>query len=299
MTLTRLNITALILTALLLIAVVVWPVLLEYSSLFFLITLMLVGIPHGAVDHLVHWKKREVSFPEKRRFYLRYLGLIGLFGLAWLVAPDWSFIAFMLISAYHFGHSQLFYMDLPVWLRYPVFTAWGTLILSLITFFNYQECLLIFESLPAIDASWLTVSLLIRLIAGSALICLIGFVFNRNQLSLQTILTEIFCLFLLTVAAVYTNAVFAFTLYFGIWHSFRSMVFEYRDIRHITPDAGSFIYSLLPFSLLALGGIAVSYLILVRFFPEISPYMVFIVLISGLTLPHLIIMDEVYENASH
>ncbi len=262
--------------------------------------LVLVGIPHGAVDHLIHWKSKNASLKQKRRFYFQYIGLIIVFAIAWIVSPTSALTIFLLISAFHFGQSQLFYLDLPVWFRFVVFAAWGMLVLSIITYFNYEECLHIFNSLSLIEAGqWLSDSVLLGLIAVSVILFCSGLIMNRSRLSLRIILTEFFCLFLFVFSATFTNAVFAFTLYFGIWHSLRSMVLEYKDIRHVVLNVASFIRALLPFTLLALTGMIVSYFILVQYFPEISPYMVFIVLISGLTLPHLIIMHEVYENADH
>ncbi len=296
----QLNILSLAITAALLIAVLLWPALLAYSQWFFLVVLLLVGIPHGAVDHLIDWKKANVSGKVKLRFFTQYLGLIGLFGLIWFLTPKYAFIGFLLLSAYHFGQSQLYYLPLGGWFKYVVFTSWGMLLLSIITVFNYTECLNIFASLEFTSVTdWLNIPLLIRLIAVSFIITVAGFLIARKSLPLRAVMTETLCFLILVTSAILTNAVFTFTLYFGIWHSFRSMILEFRSIQSITPTLGAFVKSLLPFSLLAIAGMLLFYYLLAGYFPQISPYMVFIVLISALTLPHLIIMDEVYEKAGH
>ena len=70
-----------------------------YSSLF----ILLIGIPHGAIDHILLFRKREMS---QLTFYSIYLGLIVGFIILWHITPIFSLLFFLLISAFHFGESQ-------------------------------------------------------------------------------------------------------------------------------------------------------------------------------------------------
>ena len=70
-----------------------------YSSIF----ILLLGIPHGAIDHVLFFKKRKMS---QTKFYSIYLGLSFLFVILWHILPVISLILFLLISAFHFGESQ-------------------------------------------------------------------------------------------------------------------------------------------------------------------------------------------------
>ena len=67
--------------------------------------LVLVGVPHGAVDHRV---ARPLLRPRLGRawfaaFAAPYLGAAALVLLGWVVAPVASLVAFLAISVFHFG----------------------------------------------------------------------------------------------------------------------------------------------------------------------------------------------------
>lgn len=295
----KINRFALLSTAVCLLAVMLWPGLLMYSHWFFGAIVLSVGIPHGAVDHLIDWKTRQVSLRQRLHFFIKYLGLMSLFAVVWYFFPQYAFIGFLLLSSFHFGQSQLYYLQLPQWLKYVVFTSWGVLLLSVIVYLNFLECQAIFSSLSYVNVTvWLTPELL-QVLISLCTVCTVGgyFLGNTSRNYSNNLLLEFSCLSLLFLSATFTNAIFTFALYFGIWHSIRSMAQEYESIHHITPTITHFIKSLLPFTFVAISGMLILFLLLREFHPGISPYMIFIVIISALTLPHLIIMDEVYENA--
>ena len=79
---------------------------------------VLIGVPHGAVDHRVArpmlrpWLERAVGARLGARwvgpawfgaFAAAYLGLAAAILAAWVMAPAWSLVAFLLVSVLHFG----------------------------------------------------------------------------------------------------------------------------------------------------------------------------------------------------
>jgi len=63
-----------------------------------------VGIPHGAVDHLLvsgTWNQRKAPL-----FILRYLLLAGMIGVLWFWMPQIALIVFLLYSLWHFGETD-------------------------------------------------------------------------------------------------------------------------------------------------------------------------------------------------
>ena len=76
---------------------------LENQLIYSSILILLLGIPHGAIDHVLFFKKRKMS---QLKFYSLYLGLSFLFVILWHIFPVTSLILFLLISAFHFGESQ-------------------------------------------------------------------------------------------------------------------------------------------------------------------------------------------------
>lgn len=78
----------------------------------------LVGVPHGAVDHLIPWwwaSSGQAGGPGTGRrgpltlglFALAYAGVAALALTALLVAPTAALVAFLALSALHFGRAEV------------------------------------------------------------------------------------------------------------------------------------------------------------------------------------------------
>ena len=76
----------------------------EIQFLVFALILLLVGIPHGGIDHLIH--NPNIRPQGLASFILRYLLLMLGYGLLWWFLPLAALIAFLGMSAYHFGQSH-------------------------------------------------------------------------------------------------------------------------------------------------------------------------------------------------
>ncbi|MFN8699680.1 MAG: beta-carotene 15,15'-dioxygenase, Brp/Blh family [Flavobacteriales bacterium] len=88
--------------------------------------LIAVGIPHGAVDHLVESGSGEIS--KLPRFILQYIATGALMGLTWLIAPVLGLIAFLIYSAWHFGQA-----DGSSWRMSPLLSlSWGASVICYI-----------------------------------------------------------------------------------------------------------------------------------------------------------------------
>ena len=76
---------------------------------FFGSVLLLFGIPHGALDHLINQKIQESGKTKFShwRFHLKYMATIAAYILLWNFFPMTSFVLFLLISAFHFGETDL------------------------------------------------------------------------------------------------------------------------------------------------------------------------------------------------
>jgi len=76
---------------------------LAYSYVPLALGLLLRGIPHGAVDHLLDQKRRGSSIG----FVLKYLFIIGLYFGFWWLFPIPALVLFVLFSSFHFGESEI------------------------------------------------------------------------------------------------------------------------------------------------------------------------------------------------
>lgn len=76
----------------------------EIGFILFALGMITVGIPHGAVDHLLGaglWNQRKAPI-----FILRYLLLALMMGILWLWIPQIALIVFLLYSMWHFGEAD-------------------------------------------------------------------------------------------------------------------------------------------------------------------------------------------------
>ena len=291
----------LIITALLLPVINIFPQLPAHSNIIFLVTIFLVGIPHGALDHVIHFRNKSVTKMSNFAFYARYILLILVVCFCWYFFPLFAFGIFIVISAYHFGQSQLFYVKGSGVVKSIIFTGWGIFVLSSVITWNYHECLAILSSLEWLKVSaWMSPGLWQVITAGSGVISIAGLLYltKQRQITRQRMLFEFLLLFLLVLLSARTNAVFTFSIYFGLWHSLRSLIIEFKSlnssIKNYTPRR--FLLHIFPFSLLAITFLVISYYLTPFLLEGLSPYMLFIIFISALTVPHLFIMHDLYEN---
>ncbi len=79
----------------------------EYAELF-VVGALVVGLSHGAVDHLLSGGR---YIGESLTFYVAYLAMLAVMGLLWFMTPAGATWAFFLVSAYHFGQSDFLTTD--------------------------------------------------------------------------------------------------------------------------------------------------------------------------------------------
>jgi Brp/Blh family beta-carotene 15,15'-monooxygenase len=75
----------------------------------FLASVVLFGLPHGAVDHLAPGRLRGgVTRRSLAAVGLVYLVLGGVYLAAWVTAPVASFVAFILLTWFHWGQGDVY-----------------------------------------------------------------------------------------------------------------------------------------------------------------------------------------------
>jgi len=95
-----------------------------FSTGFICIGMVTVGIPHGAVDHLLETGKWDVKLAPL--FVLKYLILGFIMALLWYFVPSMALAVFLGYSAWHFGQA-----DGHKWkLSQPLSFLWGATVLA-------------------------------------------------------------------------------------------------------------------------------------------------------------------------
>jgi Brp/Blh family beta-carotene 15,15'-monooxygenase len=243
------------------------------------ILMFILGIPHGAGDHLIVQKRNEMlGLPFSLvRFIISYLGVMGIYALVWYFLPNLAFIIFILISVFHFGdmEEKAISKDSIMLIGRKICLGMG--ILGWILYFHYQEVRGIMGdvvgNLPVEVPNYLPF-----LFGGCVML---GFRRSEVQRFSNTLLTLIIGCFIPILPA--------FVCYFAGCHA----VYSLRDMSaHLGLSMKSLLGKLLPFSCLAFI-IGFLYLKLGGSSQVIFQGFVFL---SLLTLPHFWLMHQLVKK---
>ncbi len=239
-----------------------------------------LGLPHGALDPLIArraglWR----TAPGFAVFNLGYLAIVVAVAGIWVVAPGPSLVAFLVISAAHFGSD--WNGDRPYWLRVIV----GMGLLSLPAFGHQGEVATLYDTLaPGAGAAIAQGQSLIAPILLAAMLVAAVLAYRSRRLN------ETIELVLAALLAGTAPPLVFFAIYFCALHSARHLREGFRAER----GAGRFAvvitvaYTVVPVAavaaLLAFGtpaGVATDARVL---------QLVFIGL-AGLTVPHMVLIS--------
>ncbi len=266
------------------------------------VLLILLGIPHGATDHLIFLQlsRLPVGMKNLKQFYTVYLLLMALYSVVWWLSPTLAFGIFLTISVYHFGQSNWAGFAFPDrWSAVLTYFCWGAFVLFLPIFRHFEEASIIIERItgsevPALPASWCNAGYLLLLLIN---LCLAVYWWGRGLLSLGAFQQEITHLLLFSVLFYTTPLLLGFGIYFVFWHSMGSIKDQITFFRSRSADYSwkHYLRQTLPLSLLAIGGLGLLYglQLWLGLSANIGTLFIFI---SVVTLPHMLLMDQLYED---
>ena len=274
----------------------------EYQIIGSFLLIILFGIPHGAIDHIVYKTQNNIS---NIKFYTFYLSLIVLYTVFWFIFPKWCLILFLLLSAYHFGESQFSEFNFNSLFKKLSSIFCGMIVISSLIYYNQSELIKlsnmysdtkVFESV--FNSSIIEVSFYTSIILF-LLLLLYEFVFNNNNI--DDLFTILFEMILIHVTFYLFSVLIGFTLYFIFLHSLKVLKQEFQFLKKNTGDLTikRFIIMLLPFTALSIFFLLVFYIGIVTGLLKISTFLFLIVGISVITLPHVFIMANFYNNKVH
>jgi beta-carotene 15,15'-dioxygenase len=265
----------------------------DVQAIFCGILLCTVGIPHGSNDHLYRPDKSNFGI---LKFLGVYLGTMLLYFGLWWIAPILALILFFVISFHHFGQSN-FENDvinyLPSWL-------WGIWVLVFPVLLHWNEAVGIFEQMlssnnlftPTVFAEQTTIAdfnwpIMLMILLGA--IYLISLIVYERQSFVHYIIQFV----LITVWYLITPLLSGFIIFFCLWHALQSMR---HQAMYFKQSAGGtlpeFLKAMLPFSLLALVSFGVY--VYFRGFQIAEAF----ILLSMITLPHVLVMHRLYHKTS-
>lgn len=267
-----------------------------------LVSVFLIGIPHGAIDHIMAAEifGLNQTLKDHLLFYSSYLLIMLVVAALWYFIPVAGMILFLAISIYHFGQADM--EDFMV--RKPLNWIWhyarGILIIGLIVFVNPEASYPIMADAMQISQSsfyeWMPNATIASgiIIVGYALISLFGYWQNR----FSNIGTFVYDSLVLSGLLIITGPLIGFALYFALWHSAGHIheMQEFFESKGKSLSLSGFYLKAFPFTAVSIVGLALLVAVNSAFGLEEQFLSLMFILISVLTLPHMFIVDRMYAE---
>lgn len=269
------------------------PFLLQFEMLqgaLCLVGLVFLGIPHGGNDFFY---RKEKNTAGSIRFLSMYLGVMLLYLALWFVWPMLSLGLFLLISIHHFGQSN--FNTNRIWSLDSV--LWGSWLVGFPVLKHSKEVFGIFATMLGQSGSAVSgfghLNESSLLVVSIVFILMYGAVLYRSHRS--NWLSYLLQWFLVTVWYWFTPLLLGFVVVFCFWHALQSMQYQldYVSVNY-KQNRKKTLMGFVPFGLMALVGMG----FLLRFDLESNLGFAF-VLLSLVTLPHVVVMDGLYRSHKH
>lgn len=274
--------------------------------IFFSIIIIITGIPHGALDHEVAKQSSALKNQifSAKKFHARYISSMLLYGIVWYLFPTLSFYLFLLISAFHFGETDL-PIDSP---KVPLIgvllqVSYGLLILFIILFVHIDTVLPIIQKINIFSPELINYlqGNNIALVAISASFIFFILMLIASYMIHKKNIVELWHLLKLVsfvlISALILPLPLCFIIYFGLWHSITSL----ENIRqHLSKSKNETLsWQSLMIQCVPLTAISLVGLFSVIFFLDLDNNINLVIMglfigISILTLPHQEVMSKMY-----
>lgn len=273
---------------------------------FFILTIVGLGIPHGALDFIVarhNAEQQQTGSYTLNRFLFFYVGQSILFLLLWIWPPV-ALSFFLVFSALHFGETDLQEFQLKPSIKTIAVFLYGSSTFVLLLLGHHEELV---GYIPEIGNStqrygFLSWSIdhfdaIYRVTLFSSLILLLLFSPKDEHLFFRVMI-------LVLVQYLVANLPFliGFAFYFGLWHSLLSIQAIRQEARfstvaymrqYITPQ--TILFAGLAFLIM----IGVFFMI-DRYFDYSNGLFIFFIGLSILAIPHMQVMHGFFSrNTRH
>ena len=270
-----------------------------------MIAVVLTGIPHGAVDHIVAAKLYGLSssWRDQSRFYGFYLALMALYGALWLVVPAWCLAAFLVMTMYHFGQADLAYWNLNASRARLLYLSRGLLLIGLPIAAHVYTVAPIFEAIAGVQiAQWDLLtghrSLLLSILVVQHVAVLGGTAFSPDVDVPNGAWREAVTTAVLSGLFILVHPLVAFAVYFGVWHSLGHILELLRFFRRRNDPTSlpGFYRKAALYTFVSFAGLFALYAATQSFGSEDQMIALLFILISVMTLPHMIIVERLYQE---
>ena len=259
------------------------------------ILILSFGILHGANDiKLIQVTSlKDNKKPQYLRILLYYVVFVLVVAGLFYFIPAISLLLFILFSAYHFGEQHwVGRLDAAIWQQVIFYSSYGMLIFSLLFMAHAEEVSAIVQKISGvyINVDFYTISL-----SAFAIISVLLYAKIVRQFNSSTLL-ELFYLLVFFIVFNTASLLWAFAIYFIIWHSIPSLFdqigFLYGDF-----NKSNFLRYLRS-SLVYWGAAVISLLVLFTFIDDTGKgFLPFLFsFLAAITFPHVFVIRRLNQS---
>jgi Brp/Blh family beta-carotene 15,15'-monooxygenase len=269
----------------------------EYQQITGFVIIFLFGILHGSNDLLIISKIRSqkvaVTYPKILFYYLVFVS-VGI--LLFYSLPAFALLLFIVISAYHFGEQHWNFLNTKTISKTVIAfqTLYGLFLLAMLFNFHSEEVKTIMEQiirLPLVQINFNHILLFI----GVLLLINSLILYSKSERFGKEIVVNLVYLIVLGIIFKNSNLIWAFAIYFIVWHSLPSMKQQicflygnYSFQNFLRYFKAAFVYWL--FSLLGI-------LLLYVLFKDKEIFKaLFFSFLAAITFPHTLVIMKMQNN---
>lgn len=253
------------------------------------------GIFHGSNDLKLIQKTTSYT---KSSFFLRalgsYLAVIALTVLFFSFVPSLALLFFVVASSYHFGEQHWASLKIKSVLVTAFYTFYGMVIFFLLFYVNEQEVTPIIEKISGV----LVPKEIYLITLGASFAGFIGIYLwwvYKKQIQVN-IIKELFFLLVFFIVFKTASLLWAFSIYFVVWHSIPSLKDQIQYLYGSVNKATFLEYLKTSFLywIISMAGLAVLY----YFFQDNEGLFLSIMIyfLAAITFPHVLVMTRLNRN---
>ncbi len=249
----------------------------------FITGLFFLGIPHGAVDHLLVKEKQKQNISLV--FVMSYLSKASVFLLVWLFVPNLALLFFLIYSAWHFGEADMYEWQFKK--KRPLNNwIWGILLLGILLLGHLPETNQILGNMK-VNTIPLTNKVSMAITMALVIIAMLWAYWERRLAMFISATILLFCVQLPLITS--------FGIYFIGQHSLNGWTHIKKGL-HLSNK--QIFVKALPFNLGAfiLFGLLLYYFDSFTLKSSLDEWMkTFFIFISCISFPHVIAMNKFYQ----
>jgi Brp/Blh family beta-carotene 15,15'-monooxygenase len=277
---------------------------LNISSILCLLLILIIGVSHGALDHIKGRKLLKLfNLKSTYIFYILYILISATAILTWILLPSTTLILFLIIASYHFGKEDTqFLINNGSFFTQLLYFFKGFLIILAPLYFHFQETIAIFKLLLIDDRifylslDFIETNKVIQIGIICSTLSSIFLFLKDFEIKKFIIFLDYFSILILNH---YLSPLVAFTLYFCFLHSIRhsiTLAIE-LDPNSVSRGFRLFVKKSLPLTILtAVFAFIALYLLNDSYNLYSSILKIIFIGLASLTFPHILLEYFLEKN---